>query len=169
VERETDSNGDSNSDPVARRGDVRSACDSVLVTTVALGQSWSPSGGGHESAESAFVPVRALDISSKLVVRGGVEPPTFRFSGGFARPDESTIDHLNRPNDVSERHDVQDWPLASTAIVSTALATCISIRFAPEAGGQARAITHSGTSLKIDSGPLAVGLFVPKPSRGADG
>jgi hypothetical protein len=82
VERETDSNGDSNSDPVARRGDVRSACDSVRATTVALGQSWSPSGGGHESAESAFVLVRALGISSKLVVRGGVEPPTFRFSGG---------------------------------------------------------------------------------------
>jgi hypothetical protein len=44
---------------------------------------------------------------SEVVVRGGVEPPTFRFSGGFARPGESTIDGLNRPNDASEHQDVQ--------------------------------------------------------------
>jgi hypothetical protein len=42
---------------------------------------------GYEGAESAFALVRALETSAKLVVRGGVEPPTFRFSGRrtFAR------------------------------------------------------------------------------------
>jgi hypothetical protein len=45
---------------------------------------------------------------SEVVVRGRIELPTFRFSGGFARPGESTIDRLNRPNDVSEHQDVQD-------------------------------------------------------------
>jgi hypothetical protein len=45
---------------------------------------------------------------SEVVVRGGVEPPTFRFSGGFARPGESTIDRLIRSNAVSEHQDVQN-------------------------------------------------------------
>ena len=42
---------------------------------------------------SAFALVR--------VVRGGVEPPTFRFSAGFAGPDRSSPGHLTWPNDTS--------------------------------------------------------------------
>jgi hypothetical protein len=60
---------------------VRSACDSERPTTVTHGQSWSLDGDRHESAQSAFTLVSALEISPKLVVRGRVELPTFRFSG----------------------------------------------------------------------------------------
>jgi hypothetical protein len=59
---------------------VRSACDSERPTTVTHGQSWSLDGGRRESAEQAFALVRGLEASPKLVVRGRVELPTFRFS-----------------------------------------------------------------------------------------
>jgi len=60
---------------------VRSTCDSGRPTTVTHGQSWSLNGCRQESANSAFVLVRALETSPQLVVRGRVELPTFRFSG----------------------------------------------------------------------------------------
>ena len=60
---------------------VRSACDSERPTTVTHGQSWSLDGCGHNRTESAFALFRALETSPKLVVRGRVELPTFRFSG----------------------------------------------------------------------------------------
>ena len=60
---------------------MRSACDGERPTTVTLGHSWSLEGCKHQGTESAFTLVRALGTSPKLVVRGGVEPPTFRFSG----------------------------------------------------------------------------------------
>ena len=64
-----------------RRRDVRSACDSERPTTVTHGQSWLLDGCRYESAQSASVLVRALGSRPKLVVRGRVELPTFRFSG----------------------------------------------------------------------------------------
>jgi hypothetical protein len=64
-----------------RRRDVQSACDSERPTTVTHGQSWSLDGCGQESAQLASALVRGLDTSPKLVVRGRVELPTFRFSG----------------------------------------------------------------------------------------
>jgi hypothetical protein len=75
------------SDSGARRNGVRFACDSEWPTTVTHGQSWSLDGDRHENSQSAFTLVRALGTSPKLVVRGGVEPPTLRFSGRrtFAR------------------------------------------------------------------------------------
>jgi hypothetical protein len=57
------------------------------------------------------------------VVRGGVEPPTFRFSEGLASPGESTTDRLTRPYDVLAALGVQDQPHVSTAVVSRALAS----------------------------------------------
>ena len=60
---------------------MRSACDSERPTTVTHGQSWSLGGCKHERGLSAFALVRALETSPKLVVRGRVELPTFRFSG----------------------------------------------------------------------------------------
>jgi hypothetical protein len=60
---------------------VRSACDSERPTTVTHGQSWSLGGDTRESDQSAFALVRTLRTSPKLVVRGRVELPTFRFSG----------------------------------------------------------------------------------------
>lgn len=60
---------------------MRSTCDSERPTTVTHGRSWSLDGCGHESAKSAFALVRVLRTSPKLVVRGGIEPPAFRFSG----------------------------------------------------------------------------------------
>jgi len=65
----------------ARRHGVRSACDSERPTTGTHGQSWSLHNGMPERAQSAFTLIRALENSPKSVVRGGVEPPTFRFSG----------------------------------------------------------------------------------------
>ena len=59
---------------------MRSACDSERLTTVTHGQSWALDGGRHESVQSAFALVRALETSPKLVVRGRIELPTFRFS-----------------------------------------------------------------------------------------
>src|SRR5690348_11100860 len=50
-------------DPGARRHGVRSACDSERLTTVTRGQSWSLDNGMRESAQSAFVLVRALETS----------------------------------------------------------------------------------------------------------
>ena len=60
---------------------MRSACDSERPTTVTHGQSWSLDGCKNERAQSTFALVRALETSSRLVVRGRVELPTFRFSG----------------------------------------------------------------------------------------
>jgi hypothetical protein len=48
------------------------------------GESWSLGGCKHESAQSAFALVRALETSPELVVRGRVELPTFRFSEGLS-------------------------------------------------------------------------------------
>ena len=59
-----------------------SACDSERPTTVTHGQSWSLDGCRYQGTQSAFALVRALEPSPKLVVRGRVELPTFRFSGG---------------------------------------------------------------------------------------
>jgi len=56
------------------------------------------------------------------VVRGGVEPPTFRFSGGLASPGVSTTGRLTRPYDELVLASVQDQPQVSTAAVSKALA-----------------------------------------------
>ena len=39
---------------------------------------------------------KIVDCTAKLVVRGGVEPPTFRFSEGLASPGESTTGRLTR-------------------------------------------------------------------------
>jgi hypothetical protein len=68
-------------DSRTRRHGVRSACDSERPTTVTHGQSWSLGGDTRESDQSAFALVRTLRTSPKLVVRGRVELPTFRFSG----------------------------------------------------------------------------------------
>ena len=57
-----------------------------------------------------------------MAVRGGVEPPTFRFSGGFSSPRGSTTRRLTRPYDVRAVLGVQDQPHVSTAVVSTVLA-----------------------------------------------
>jgi hypothetical protein len=51
--------------------------------------------------------------------QGGVEPPTFRFSGGLARPGESTTGQLTRPDGVSAGETVHDQPHVSTSVVST--------------------------------------------------
>jgi hypothetical protein len=76
---------------------VRSACDSERPTTGTHGQSWSLGSRMLERAQPVFTLVRVLENSPKPVVRGGVEPPTFRFSGGFAGPGESTAGRLARP------------------------------------------------------------------------
>ena len=60
---------------------MRSACDSERPTTVTHGQSRSLDSCRHESAQSAFTLVRALETSPELVVRDRIELPTFRFSG----------------------------------------------------------------------------------------
>jgi hypothetical protein len=74
----------------------------------------------------------------RVVVRGGVEPPTFRFSGGFAGPGESTTGQLARPDGASAAPTVHDQPHVSTAVVSAALARS-AWRTAPEAAaGQQR-------------------------------
>jgi hypothetical protein len=51
-----------------------------------------------------------------------LQPPTFRFSGGFAGPGRSSTDCLTRPYDELGLLGVQDQPHVSTAVVSSALA-----------------------------------------------
>src|SRR4029077_6803425 len=51
--------------PEARRLGVRTACDSERPTAVTHGQSWSLGGCKHESAQSAFALVRALETRPK--------------------------------------------------------------------------------------------------------
>jgi hypothetical protein len=75
------SSGRRGRDPGTRKHGMRSACDSERPTTVTNGQSWSLDGCRHQNAMSAFALVRALETGPKLVVRGRVELPTFRFSG----------------------------------------------------------------------------------------
>jgi hypothetical protein len=74
---------------------------------------------------------------SEVVVRGGVEPPTFRFSEGMASPGESTADRLTRPYGALAPSEIHDHPPVSTAVVSKVLArsandqgraTCASCR-----------------------------------------
>jgi hypothetical protein len=67
------------------RGNGGAACDIERPTTVTHGQSWSLDGRGQEDAWQAFALVRALEASLKLVVRGRVELPTFRFQRGAKR------------------------------------------------------------------------------------
>ena len=68
-----------------------------------------------------LMPLRHLGWS-EVVVRGGVEPPTFRFSGGFAGPGWSTISHLSGQNAVLLLTGVQDCRHSSRRVVSTSLA-----------------------------------------------
>jgi hypothetical protein len=96
--------------------DVRSTCDSERPTTVTHGQSWSLNSCRHQRARQAFALVRALETSPQLVVRGGVEPPTFRFSGWWtahtrrAHPPGSVFPHAPngpRPPDPAPS---STWP-----------------------------------------------------------
>ena len=57
-----------------------------------------------------------------LAVRGGVEPPTFRFSGGFAGPGESTTGRLGSPNDALALLRSEDQRHVCTAFVDAAVA-----------------------------------------------
>src|SRR6516162_5939177 len=57
-----------------------------------------------------------------MVVRGGVEPPTFRFSEGFAGPGMSITSRLTGPYAAPAPSAVQAQPHVSTAVVSKALA-----------------------------------------------
>jgi hypothetical protein len=57
-----------------------------------------------------------------VVVRGGVEPPTFRFSEGLAGPGRSIRVRPTGPNKVLAPFGVQDQPEISTVVVSKALA-----------------------------------------------
>src|SRR5262249_54778082 len=58
----------------------------------------------------------------EVVVRGGVEPPTFRFSGGCTGPGESTIGHLSSQDGADLRAGIQDCSHVSRSVVSSQLA-----------------------------------------------
>ena len=60
--------------------------------------------------------------SWSLVVRGGVEPPTFRFSAGCAGPGRSIAGRLTGPTAALAPFGIQGRPHVSTAFVSKALA-----------------------------------------------
>ena len=92
------------------------------------------------------------------MVRSGVEPPTFRFSGGLASPGVSTTGRLTRPYDVLAVRGVQYQPDVSTAVVSKALARSGGVRTV----GPARVGEWHGMSRT----PVAIG---PAPHRPPDG
>ena len=70
---------------------MRSACDSEQPTTVTHGRPWSLGGCQVRSGQSGFALVRTLGTSPKQVVRGGVEPPTFRFSSRECSPQACSV------------------------------------------------------------------------------
>ena len=65
---------------------------------------------------------RRMSAQVRVVVRGRIELPTFRFSGGFAGPGESTTVQLTGPYDLLALVGVQGRPHVSRAVVSKALA-----------------------------------------------
>ena len=77
--------------------------------------------------------IAILDRAFSLV-RGGVEPPTFRFSGGFARPGESVTGCLSGLYQVLPHLGVHVQHHASTAVVSTTLARSAAARCASRVG-----------------------------------
>jgi hypothetical protein len=91
-----------------------------------------------------------------VVVRGGVEPPTFRFSGGLARPGQSTTAQLARPDGASAVPTVQDQPHVSTAVVSTALARPTRVASSSED----RALSRSVSAQSVDFSYHSFGLRV---------
>jgi len=66
-----------------------------------------------------ILPVQGL---CNLVVRGRIELPTFRFSGGFAGLGQSTTVQLTGPYDALAPVGVQNRPHVSGTVVSKALA-----------------------------------------------
>jgi hypothetical protein len=66
--------------------------------------------------------VSAGQDNRNVVVRGGVEPPTFRFSGGFGSSGKSTAVRLTRSYGTATACVVQDQPHASRIAVSGRLA-----------------------------------------------
>ena len=87
------------------------------------------------------------------VVRGGVEPPTFRFSGGLDSPGESTTGRLTRSCNVLAALGVQDQPHVSTAVVSMALASSVAI-----APGEPRDAVKFDHRIKSLSGASSAGF-----------
>jgi hypothetical protein len=57
-------------------------CHSDQVETVTSGLYRASGNGEHEQLRMKFPQVELCSASADSVVRGGVEPPTFRFSGG---------------------------------------------------------------------------------------
>lgn len=76
-------------------------------------------GGSHVGSPQL---AKWADYTAKLVVRGGIEPPAFRFSAGFPGLSESIAGHLIRPNDAPVLFGIRDQPYVSKAVVSKALA-----------------------------------------------
>ncbi len=72
--------------------------------------------------ESNRWPLRPEGRAARCLVVSGHRSPGFRFSGGFARPGESTIGHLSGPHEALALLGVQDHLHASRAVVSKVLA-----------------------------------------------
>src|SRR6266487_5186031 len=65
---------------------------------------------------------KLTDYIAKLVVRGGIEPPAFRFSAGFVGPGKSITGGLTRSDDMLAPLGIRGSLHASAAVVSKALA-----------------------------------------------
>ena len=106
----TASSGRTGREPEARRHGVRPACDSERPTTVTHGQSWSLDGSGYESTGPASALVKALETSPKLVVKGRVELPTFRFSGWQTTTSDPTGTPHQDHRVIPPVHQAGWWP-----------------------------------------------------------
>src|SRR5437868_1355243 len=73
---------------------------------------------GKRSAVALWWPSLQAPRRERVVVRGGIELPTFRLSGGFASPGQSTTVQLTGLYDVLALLGVQDRPHVSRAVVS---------------------------------------------------
>jgi hypothetical protein len=89
---------------------------------------------------SAFALVR--------VVRGGVEPPAFRFSAGFAGPGRSITCQLTRPDEALAVFGIHNQPHVPEAVVSKVLARSGHVQGCP---GQPRVAGASLIFANLDN------------------
>ncbi len=92
---------------------------------------------------------------SEVVVRGRVELPTFRFSGGFACPHGSATGRLTGPSGALAPLAVHDQPHVSTAVVSKALARAVrvSLLYPEDSGASAAGSFQSSGGMILASMP----------------
>lgn len=97
-------------------------CTIDWAAVATWGPERSPIETNGETWKPEFPQVRHHLMQVYAVVRSGIEPPTFRFSGGLAGPLTSVAAHLSTPHAELALSGIRARHLVSVAVVSAALA-----------------------------------------------